>query len=74
MTFGDTVEHLLCMKKKSYYTEEEIAEKRKLDACSHRHYGTCPTCQGAGQVNRDSNSQLVALIPLTDVRLKPRRV
>lgn len=33
----------------------------------------CPTCRGLGRVNRDQESELVALIPMKDKRLKPRR-
>ncbi|TRY94147.1 hypothetical protein DNTS_026140 [Danionella cerebrum] len=34
---------------------------------------TCPTCQGTGRIPRDQENQLVALIPYSDQRLKPRR-
>ncbi|XP_052471740.1 transmembrane protein 106B [Carassius gibelio] len=34
---------------------------------------TCPTCQGTGRIPRDLENQLVALIPYSDQRLKPRR-
>ncbi|KAH8856126.1 Transmembrane protein 106A [Schistosoma japonicum] len=34
----------------------------------------CPTCTGAGYVRRDSRAEYVALIPLTDRRLRPRRI
>lgn len=34
---------------------------------------TCPTCQGSGEIPRDLEKQLVALIPYGDQRLKPRR-
>uniref|UniRef100_A0A8C2E911 Transmembrane protein 106B n=1 Tax=Cyprinus carpio TaxID=7962 RepID=A0A8C2E911_CYPCA len=34
---------------------------------------TCPTCQGMGRIPRDQENQLVALIPYSDQRLKPRR-
>ncbi|XP_057207075.1 transmembrane protein 106Ba [Triplophysa rosa] len=34
---------------------------------------TCPTCQGTGRIPRDQDNQLVALIPYSDQRLKPRR-
>ncbi|KAK7110895.1 transmembrane protein 106B-like isoform X2 [Littorina saxatilis] len=33
----------------------------------------CPSCRGLGRVPRDQESQLVALIPMRDKRLKPRR-
>uniref|UniRef100_A0A0X3P0X5 Transmembrane protein 106A n=2 Tax=Schistocephalus solidus TaxID=70667 RepID=A0A0X3P0X5_SCHSO len=33
----------------------------------------CPTCRGTGQVSTDSDSEYIALIPLTDRRLRPRR-
>ncbi|KAL7058753.1 hypothetical protein AAHC03_013467 [Spirometra sp. Aus1] len=33
----------------------------------------CPTCRGTGQVPTDSDSEYIALIPLTDRRLRPRR-
>nr|XP_033786895.1 transmembrane protein 106B [Geotrypetes seraphini]XP_033786896.1 transmembrane protein 106B [Geotrypetes seraphini] len=34
---------------------------------------TCPTCQGTGRIPRGQENQLVALIPYTDQRLRPRR-
>ncbi|KAM5310364.1 transmembrane protein 106A isoform 2-T4 [Glossophaga mutica] len=34
---------------------------------------TCPTCQGSGEIPRELEKQLVALIPYGDQRLKPRR-
>uniref|UniRef100_A0A8B9ZCP0 Transmembrane protein 106A n=1 Tax=Buteo japonicus TaxID=224669 RepID=A0A8B9ZCP0_9AVES len=33
----------------------------------------CPTCQGTGRIPREQEKQLVALIPYSDQRLKPRR-
>ncbi|RUS88804.1 hypothetical protein EGW08_003434 [Elysia chlorotica] len=33
----------------------------------------CPTCHGIGWVRKEEEGQLVALIPLNDQRLKPRR-
>ncbi|XP_010898083.1 transmembrane protein 106B [Esox lucius] len=33
----------------------------------------CPTCQGTGRIPRGQENQLVAVIPCTDQRLKPRR-
>lgn len=35
---------------------------------------TCPTCNGLGKVKKDEQDKLVALIPLTDHRLKPKRI
>lgn len=32
----------------------------------------CPTCQGTGQIPRGQEAQLVAVIPCSDQRLKPR--
>ncbi|KAK1173174.1 transmembrane protein 106B-like [Acipenser oxyrinchus oxyrinchus] len=34
---------------------------------------TCQTCQGTGRIPRGQENQLVALIPYSDQRLKPRR-
>ncbi|XP_036419907.1 transmembrane protein 106Ba [Colossoma macropomum] len=34
---------------------------------------TCPTCQGTGRIPREQENQLVALIPYSDQRLRPRR-
>ncbi|MEE6466470.1 hypothetical protein FKM82_006966 [Ascaphus truei] len=34
---------------------------------------TCPTCQGTGRIPRGRENQLVALIPYSDQRLRPRR-
>jgi hypothetical protein len=33
----------------------------------------CPTCRGTGRLPRGQNEELVALIPYSDKRLKPRR-
>lgn len=33
----------------------------------------CPSCNGTGRISKEFEKQLVALIPLTDNRLKPRR-
>ncbi|XP_046573591.1 transmembrane protein 106B-like isoform X1 [Haliotis rubra] len=33
----------------------------------------CPTCRGLGRVTKEQKGELVALIPLKDKRLKPRR-
>ncbi|XP_067572314.1 transmembrane protein 106A-like isoform X2 [Pseudorca crassidens] len=35
-------------------------------------FATCPTCQGSGEIPRELEKQLVALIPYGDQRLKPR--
>ncbi|KAI1896552.1 hypothetical protein AGOR_G00095950 [Albula goreensis] len=53
------------------------AEKRRL---SRKDYGStsadswsdCPTCQGTGRIPRGQEGQLVAVIPCSDQRLKPR--
>ncbi|XP_044154139.1 transmembrane protein 106A [Bufo gargarizans] len=34
---------------------------------------TCPTCRGTGRIPRGQERELVALIPYSDQRLKPRR-
>lgn len=34
---------------------------------------TCPTCDGTGKVSREREHELVALIPMSDKRLHPRR-
>lgn len=34
----------------------------------------CPTCNGSGKVKKDEQDKLVALIPLNDHRLKPKRI
>lgn len=34
---------------------------------------TCPSCQGTGKISRGQENELVALIPLSDKRLHPRR-
>ncbi|XP_074475213.1 transmembrane protein 106A [Sebastes fasciatus] len=34
---------------------------------------TCPTCRGTGRIPRGHEDQLVAVIPCSDARLKPRR-
>ncbi|XP_066520375.1 transmembrane protein 106A [Hoplias malabaricus] len=35
-------------------------------------WDTCPTCQGTGRIPRGEEAQLVAVIPCSDQRLKPR--
>ncbi|GFO14136.1 transmembrane protein 106a, partial [Plakobranchus ocellatus] len=40
---------------------------------SSRKNVRCPTCNGIGWVRKEEEGQLVALIPLNDQRLKPRR-
>lgn len=34
---------------------------------------TCPTCHGTGRISKRQSEELVALIPYSDKRLKPRR-
>lgn len=34
----------------------------------------CPTCKGSGRIRRDQEDALVALIPVSDSRLKPKRI
>ena len=34
---------------------------------------TCPTCRGSGRIPRDTADEMVALIPVRDKRLRPRR-
>lgn len=36
-------------------------------------YMECPTCHGSGKISRDLEHELVALIPMSDKRLRPRR-
>lgn len=43
---------------------EEFAQKLKV---------TCPTCQGKGKLNQSQADSMVALIPVGDKRLRPRR-
>eukprot|EP00057_Strongylocentrotus_purpuratus_P003744 XP_003727264.1 PREDICTED: transmembrane protein 106B [Strongylocentrotus purpuratus] len=51
------------------------------NGCVHPNYTyeelsdtfTCPTCQGTGKIPRGREDDLVALIPYSDARLKPRR-
>ncbi|XP_041479303.1 transmembrane protein 106B-like [Lytechinus variegatus] len=45
-----------------HYTYEELSDGF-----------ACPTCQGTGKIPRDRADDLVALIPYSDARLKPRR-
>lgn len=33
----------------------------------------CPTCRGMGRIPREKENEMVAIIPLSDKRLKPRR-
>ncbi|XP_057294168.1 transmembrane protein 106B-like isoform X2 [Hydractinia symbiolongicarpus] len=43
---------------------EEFAQKLKV---------TCPTCQGKGKLSQSQAESMVALIPVGDKRLRPRR-
>ncbi|KAK1878608.1 Transmembrane protein 106B [Dissostichus eleginoides] len=61
--------------------EEEEEEEEKVGDVSAFPYVeftgrdsvTCPTCQGTGRIPRGQENQLVALIPYSDQRLRPRR-
>ncbi|XP_070704015.1 transmembrane protein 106A-like [Pempheris klunzingeri] len=54
-------------------TENEDVKRR---SSSQRHSSGetahCPTCQGTGRIPRGQESKLVAVIPCTDQRLRPR--
>jgi LEA14-like dessication related protein len=39
-----------------------------------RKEAKCPTCKGSGRIRRDQEDALVALIPVSDSRLKPKRI
>ncbi|KAJ7992557.1 hypothetical protein DPEC_G00279920 [Dallia pectoralis] len=48
-------------------------DKRKTSARGHSGDTLdCPTCQGTGRIPRCQENQLVAVIPCTDQRLRPR--
>ncbi|XP_053324159.1 transmembrane protein 106B [Spea bombifrons] len=59
----------------------EASEENKNGDVSHFPYVeftgkdsvTCATCQGTGRIPRGRENQLVALIPYSDQRLRPRR-
>lgn len=61
--------------------EESHTEESKTEDVSQFPYVeftgrdsvTCPTCQGTGRIPRGQENQLVALIPYSDQRLRPRR-
>lgn len=63
------------------YTDTSNAEDGKTGDVSQFPYVeftgrdsvTCPTCQGTGRIPRGQENQLVALIPYSDQRLRPRR-
>ncbi|XP_043995055.1 transmembrane protein 106B-like isoform X1 [Gambusia affinis] len=65
----------------SSLVEDGTTEKGKMPDVSQFPYVeftgrdgvTCPTCQGTGRIPRDKENQLVALIPYSDQRLRPRR-
>lgn len=42
------------------------------EGTANASFVTCPTCQGSGEIPRELEKQLVALIPYGDQRLKPR--
>ncbi|XP_043911104.1 transmembrane protein 106A [Protopterus annectens] len=48
----------------SYVPYHEIADQESIN---------CPTCKGTGRIPRGQEDQLVALIPYSDQRLRPRR-
>lgn len=37
-------------------------------------YKNCPTCKGTGRIKQNEQNKLIALIPLSDSRLKPKRL
>lgn len=51
------------------------AAGRFISGCEDFFHGsiTCPTCDGTGRVSREREHELVALIPMSDKRLHPRR-
>ncbi|CAK6978293.1 transmembrane protein 106B-like [Scomber scombrus] len=53
---------------------EKDDTKRRSSGRRHSSGETvhCPTCQGTGRIPRGEESKLVAVIPCTDQRLKPR--
>ncbi|XP_055366713.1 transmembrane protein 106B-like isoform X2 [Betta splendens] len=57
-------------------TQPMVKDRAKRPSCTRRHSSgdtvECPTCQGIGRIPRGRESQLVAVIPCTDQRLRPR--
>lgn len=56
-------------------TQQKPRLARWLDYGSintEEHFDCCPTCQGTGRIPRGQENQLVAVIPCSDQRLKPR--
>ncbi|KAM6164328.1 transmembrane protein 106A [Rhynchocyon petersi] len=59
----------------SYFSIGSSKSFRSCVACEGAaggHFVPCPTCQGSGEIPRELEQQLVALIPYGDQRLKPR--
>ncbi|XP_054847055.1 transmembrane protein 106B isoform X2 [Eublepharis macularius] len=69
-----------CMKNGLVHSESHSEDGRGGDVSQFpyveftgRDSVTCPTCQGTGRIPRGQENQLVALIPYSDQRLRPRR-
>ena len=83
----DSVDQIHCDNKKEDNTENEDScdENSPLLSITHHHYTNpilcsasstlkmCPTCHGKGKLSQSDADKVVALIPATDKRLKPRR-
>jgi hypothetical protein len=64
---------------KSVNNEHGASTSSHGSAAGKSHFGisttrNCPTCNGIGKVKKNEQHQLVALIPLSDNRLKPKRI
>lgn len=76
-TINKSTENLLKQdedNKANYKSLDEITSTSKTNLFGISNNRNCPTCNGSGKVNKNDQAQLVALIPLTDNRLKPKRI
>ncbi|KAK2570205.1 Transmembrane protein 106B [Acropora cervicornis] len=53
--------------------DRRLGTDRENDSETSDFTQTCPTCGGTGKLTREQENDLVALIPVRDSRLKPRR-
>lgn len=54
-------------------SRDELKSRRSSRRRSTAETVHCPTCQGIGRIPRGQESKLVAVIPCSDQRLRPRR-
>ncbi|KAM9391626.1 transmembrane protein 106B-like [Pholidichthys leucotaenia] len=55
------------------FDRDDWKRRNSSRRCSSADTVHCPTCQGTGRIPRGQESKLLAVIPCSDRRLKPRR-